>query len=669
MRNRLEQTKAVLRGNQGSGIVVVLITMLFVMLLGAALLYTSYTSYLVKLTDRAGKSNFYDASTAMNQVMAGIQGKASDAIGDAYTYVLTNYSDVDPAATFQTEFQSRLLQCSYTGTGGVTAALIYSSSGHYVYSPKGLLSFISAPSGAAVTVNGCDGAGGESPGSVTVETGASTSTITLKDVSLTYRNNGYETNVTTDISVDMPDFYQSTAEYTVSGLPDYALVARNGLSSSTIGDNQISGSVYAGNVSVTAGRLTLNNDSTLICADTVGVGGGSSSFWEDASGSLWTKNLAVGNSGTVTLGGNSYVSNDLELNQGSQAILKGDYYGFGTSTSDPEESSAILANGSHATLDLDDAKKLFLAGNSFVSNQASSLGASSILMGESIASKSDQLIYLVPESCLNGGSITSNPQIVAGPVGDLTGQVSLSGDLQTNYGAAVQQLTYPLGGGQFVVYFFMKFDTVEHANAYFRSYFETNPETVDEYLRKYLTIWGEAATLQSRGYTVSGSDSTLKLQDCVAGSMLLATANRLAGFYENLRVNLTTTVTNNPYGATNPYDYYVKSASLPDADSGSVMGCYWYATNGDYTVETGCPYSVIIAGGSVTVNADFTGLILCGGTVYLNASVNAGTFTDDLLSDMSAYMNGYGQSDDDDEDVKQSWNLDKLVYYRNWSKQ
>lgn len=675
MRDRLQQTVLALRGNQGSGIVVVVITMLFVSLLGAALLYTSYTCYLVKITDRAGKENFYDASTAMDQVTAGVQEKVSDAIANAYTYVLTNYSTVDPKTTFEEKFREELLDCEYVGDDLALHDLIYRLSSDYRYSPKGLLSFVKAPTGAGVNINGCTGGGGgtETPGSVEVEITADGATVTLQNVSLTYQDNGYETNVTTDIAIDMPDFYQSAAEYTVSGLPEYTLVAKNELCS--YNSNIIDGSVYAGKVNVVAHTLSLSNG-TLISPGPINLSDGGVGFSTAAECSVWAKDLRVGSNGAMTLNGKAYIADDLELNKNSQAVLGCDYYGFGMSEDDPNASSAILANGTSAGLNLINANKLFLAGNSFISGNAD------ILMGESVSAKTNQLVYLIPETSLTGGEVTSNPQVFTkaqiteanGSIKDLTANVQLAAELITQ-GVMVQQLVYPLSSDKYVVYLFIKFGTVEQANTYFAQYFTEHQTEIATYLENYLSISGKAALTQSRGNSIEKSGSTLELQEPVTTDTLRATANRLAGFYKNLCINLTTTDSGALASITNPYDYYVNAErvrSLTAGDSGTVSvggaSYFWLVTPDGYTVNSGCPYSVIIADGPVVVAADYQGLILCGSTIEMRANVTAGIHTDEILRDVGDYLAGYSSVTNDDG-TKESWNLHKLVYYRKWTKQ
>ena len=49
---------ASLRNNRGSGVVLVLVCMLFVSILGTTLLYMSYTGFRMKVAERQGKQTF-----------------------------------------------------------------------------------------------------------------------------------------------------------------------------------------------------------------------------------------------------------------------------------------------------------------------------------------------------------------------------------------------------------------------------------------------------------------------------------------------------------------------------------------------------------------------------------------------------------------------------------
>ncbi|NCC69852.1 MAG: hypothetical protein EOM14_16980, partial [Clostridia bacterium] len=124
-----------LKSNSGSGIITVLVTMLFITALGATLLFTSYTGYLIKVSERGGKDSFYSASTAMDEIKAGIQQAVTESLATAYTEVLSEYNalyNYTDDTAIQTEFSNIFINdlMSWPEDGGDT--LFVSSSEYYV---------------------------------------------------------------------------------------------------------------------------------------------------------------------------------------------------------------------------------------------------------------------------------------------------------------------------------------------------------------------------------------------------------------------------------------------------------------------------------------------------------------------------------------------------------
>ena len=79
--------------NRGSGIVVVLVSMTCIALMGASLLFMSYTAVRMRATERQASHDFYSAETAMDEIRSGAQSIASVALGKAYKTVLLTYSE------------------------------------------------------------------------------------------------------------------------------------------------------------------------------------------------------------------------------------------------------------------------------------------------------------------------------------------------------------------------------------------------------------------------------------------------------------------------------------------------------------------------------------------------------------------------------------------------
>lgn len=666
MKGRLSRAAAALRQNRGSGIVLILVTMLFVMLLGATLLYTSYTAYLVRLNERAGNRNFYNAETVMNEIVAGVQQTASDAIADAYTQVLVDYSST---SDHKTAFQDAFLDYMMDGRAD---SPIEKNGMNYQYRAEKLWDYASAPGGASFTVNGYSG-GDSVPAGRVVISSVEPITVTLKDVSVIYTDGDYQTSVTTDICVAAPDYYSYSAEYTATGLPDYALIAKTGLDTSS--DCRLAGSAYAGQVTAKNGTLTMDQDSTLISGSLMSLSDGAVKFVQNTGCSLWAGGLRLGSGSTATLNGKTFIQNDLELGRRATANLHGDYYGFGLGADTRDEtvkagqSSAILINDINAVLDVNGARRLFLAGNSFISGQGTTTSNTDILMGQSLATKIDQQFYLVPDSELEG--MTSNPQVMESEGLDLT-------TLSAKSGRATTALAYPLGStGKSVVYLFMKFSSIEEANSYFEGYFANNKAKVQEYLDKYVTISGQVrdGSFLTRGWVCSDVSGAVQLRtSVVAWESMADTALRWGKFYSNLSTTLTTQTSPDTAG-TNPYDYYVDSSKITADDGGSVEidgeTCSWKVTSGSYEVKSASEPQLIIAGGNVRVSTDYQGLILCGGTIQVDrtATITSGKNASVLLGKASKYLRNYGTGGTGGAGQdKENWSMDQLVYYRNWNK-
>jgi hypothetical protein len=669
MRKRIADAWKALQGNRGSGVLLILIAVFFVTILGATLLYLSYTGHLIHQTSQRSTDNFYDASSVMDEITAGVQNVASDAISAAYTDVLKKYSQLDdPSLTFDDVFRKEMLEKNnlITALGG----------GTYQYSVEEMYGYVNSedlPDGATFSVNGYDGTGTRVWGTATANDG-----IILRQVKVLYTYNGYETTVTADICIDLPDFYKYDNVGQAAGLPDYALVAKEGLTVIS-GATAVDGNAYAGTIQVTTGSLSLGDDTTTVVAGDVKIGAGTGKMTQAGTSSLWAANMIAGNGAQILLDGKTYLADDLELRKGATVTLKGEYYGFGDSESDPGSSSAILANGTGATLDLTDARRLFLAGVSFIGSESNA--ASGIAMSESIASKADQRIYLVPQNAINSGE--KNPRLMTLPadatqraavLDALAGSVTVPADMRS-YDVSVVPLAYPVGGEKYVVYLFWSFPTAAQADDFFRNAFESNQTLVSTYVNQYLQVIAQAQSQQTTGYGVSGSGSNLMLTDPYQAS-LTTQAGRYAGWYKNLRVSLTTT---DPAVTTrdNPFDYYVNTDLVSRTSglnkTGNIGGATYLVTSGDVTINGGNNWDLIITAGNVTVTGDYQGTILCGGEIQVTngARFTIGTNANLLLgsSEVAQYLRGYTTTDGGNiPDARKTWALDELIHYQNWRK-
>ena len=392
--------------NRGSGIVVVLVSMTCIALMGAALLFMSYTAVQMRATERQASRDFYSAETAMDELRAGAQSIASDALGRAYKTVLLTYSEGGQMDQLFADAYVKELENSNLLTLSGTS-----------YNLDILKAYVSTPPSGTLKVYSLD----DDPENLNDRPLAEkrNNIITLKNLCVEYTaNNGYTTKITSDISFGKPDFTYTFSGDRLSGLPEHALIA-NGALQQIAGDNStisVKGSAYVGSMDLrmSGSQLTIT-DGTLVCANNAVVSGYTDGgrLVTTSDVNFWTNRIEVKDSGTLSLNGETRVQDDLELADGkSKVTLKGSYYGFGDGTVPPENandnnnyndspsdySSAILINGLDCTLDISNLQNLMLAGRSYISDSMYAGETSSITgvgMLESISVRSNQQMYLL----------------------------------------------------------------------------------------------------------------------------------------------------------------------------------------------------------------------------------------------------------------------------------
>ena len=255
---------------------------------------------------------------------------------------------------------------------------------------------------------------------------------------------------------------------------------------------------------------------------------------------LWAQNMRL-RSAEIDLDGLINLKDDLTLaGKESRATLAGEYSGFGYPGEDsggeedadayasPDASSAIVINGQDTTLDLSGLDRLTISGRAYVAaaadagrNPAQSTeeagNKKNIMMGESVAVKSNQLIYMVPSEALGceiekdgtiGDSVYNcNPltmeqyqEIITNPDKfvflDGSREISALGnkklseyiDQETVAGgesAYVPEIVFKHTNAGPLVYCYLRFSDEDAANRYFRDYYSLNSQSVDRYTELY----------------------------------------------------------------------------------------------------------------------------------------------------------------------------------------
>lgn len=700
-----------IKNNKGSSIITVLIAMLLISALGATLLFTTYLGYQIKVSERSAKQNFYSAETAVNQIRDGVQQMVTDAIAAAYTRVLVEYNnplpgddgDDDTENKFKKFYYEALYSWEYAEDQRLFTAF-YDPDYPGGYVPAALISFV--PASEPVTVSGS--------GSVAFDGGH----VVLQGVRISHLREGFETTITTDIVIGVPEFEYSRAEYAQDGIPEFALIAKESLTQ-LFGDSTLTltGNAYAG-------RIDLQNNAHLTVDGGTVICGGTKSGIMEANGylnihgnltmdgaALWARRIVVDAGSSLVMTESTravaYVSDDLELaGDGALATLVGRYYGFGNSETSAADSSAILINGHDTRLDLSELDLLMLAGHSFVNPGTAAAQGGDVLMGQSLSVKSDQLAYMVPAHCM---AVGSNPYIHQG----LPDKATLDGEIVwgsktlsmlRDEGADVKSVTKKLGSGSsdtWITYFFFEFKNKSDANNYFRSYFQYNSDKIEQYLQIYSEFLDATNEPLSSGVTYddwnrSSAHPNLNLvkEAGITGKTAIsAIAASLKKQYANLRVTLSpsgradlATVPGSGDKAYDPYDYLVNKNAVAAltgtvttfAKDGKTTAAI---VKGNYSVSEALDESedirVIVATGNVAVNRAFMGLIISGGTIYMQSNMTAdrdlvaaalGAVSEDgkpLTDYLRADVDASGHADGDN---KSTWAVDTLVSYANWKK-
>lgn len=296
---------------------------------------------------------------------------------------------------------------------------------------------------------------------------------------------------------------------------------------------------------------------------------------------VWARDLYV-ESATLDLEGNCFIQDDLTTDGSYSGVyLSGIYNGYGTAIGTASGNSSILINGAHTTLDLSQLKQLNLAGHAYVgtlhynANENDTVNGdyiedidayleekekeeasgtdgddaddteeieentSDVLMGQSLAVKSDQLMYMVPVECMGYDGDTQilakNPMTYSEYTKFATTyetEVDDQGVAQTtdrlkytvvrldvimnkvggsinSYGASYVPV-FRRVNDDILVYFYLKFASDDKANQFFREYYAADKEAFDRYIENYLDVFRINSDI-----TAAGSD---KLS--LAGNML-----------------------------------------------------------------------------------------------------------------------------------------------------
>ena len=616
--------------NKGSALVVVIIAMAFIGILASVLMYMSLLNYQMKVNNLKAKDNFYSAETVLDEIRSYMGTQISESVGNAYENVLQNYSSTSAEEKtsklryyFLTDMQSKYMLAGSTdtnyydltkffGTDCLTPevrsrTVLETTSLDNLSDESGWRRIYLDESGTVKVTdrNGLEITTAENPkGRMKLYKDG----LGICALRVTYTDDsGYVSVIQTDLRIKVPeiDFSQAVTVPSITGISMIAQDSIQALSTDPNLPNEIGGSFYAdrfivgSNVTVDLKEPTdkKNPDKRMIAASELYLGQGAT-LNADQYGELWAGSITMhggspikaGSKGTIQFNGNGvYVANDLIMSGkdnvfSAGALLNeeytGEYVGFGDGSNG--DSSAIIVNGTNTEIYLNQLRNLTLAGNSYISlktgggtsgsaTNTAGENVSDIMMGQSIAVKSDQLAYLVPAECIgrstSGGSVLSqksnpitleeynatiwdvNNNRLRDGVVDVALDVpceALKGNTLASYGITsgnIEKYFKRLNSKITLVYYYVNFDagsdsSRSNANRYFRDYYSMNQSTMEA----YTGIYTKAIKLREEG---SGAYIMH-----LAGNVVMYDDAKTTGSRENVRQDsLTADASNSGYQA------------------------------------------------------------------------------------------------------------------------
>ncbi len=369
-----------------------------------------------------------------------------------------------------------------------------------------------------------------------------------------------------------------------------------------------------------------------------------------------------------------------------------------------------------------------------------------LMMGESISVKANQLLYMVPTECIGYKKSTNEQVIAKNPMTYAEYQLLADTEEEKKDGAGntvldaarqpVMEKVYDparlsilwnkLGGitytneykavfrrvnGTVLVYLYLDFGTNETlANEFYKAYYEYDPEGIKNYVNSYVSnmVWSSDlndATLSLAGnaFYLNRNDELMFIDDDFEDTDkyadMLAKKTTFSATHESLMHSLST----NYEGVTEEQLAEQIFYSLVDERKFTDLSGLDFTTGSDPTAikarissnsltypSDACPAGtkLIVAKGDIFINADFNGLAMAGGNIYICSGCTKIDYNPgDVLQAMRASAttttgktyyayNIFGASGeisyaaagaDQAEDVKVE--LQDLVVYQNWKKE
>ena len=683
------------KDDRGASLLAVLILMVVVSAIAVVITKITIVNIQMKEVERGTKKNFYSADAIMDDLRTGAREQAETALENAYADVLQHYVDYTSGGknaqdVFKQNYMNGLEK--YFADPMKTPVDTTNEQGNVVYRVAGY---------DADKVKGCILDGTQqgcfvAPADPKYEIDYGTGTFTLKDVRVVYKDaQDYETTITTDLVFSTPDMNFS-GQSQVKEFMKYALIADDQINVNA-SNVTVDGSVYAGVGGIVAsgnGTGELKGRMILTRGDIV-ADMGSALKVGDGNSSIWAENLMTTGKSAATLdvNGNIYVADDLALNaKESKVTLQGNYYGYNfqknygagdTVATDADFSSAIMINGKSSSLNIQNLKYLLLAGRTYISRGNNSSNTdihnTDIQMGESIAARTNQLAYYVPERYVKVESGESTllkwndaQKVRIGekeyPIGESdyaasihVDPVKLDGWL--NHANPIVPYYYTNG-----VNYYLNFKSQQDANEFYAAYYAGNTSKagglagtyldkdaliIDEHNKMIMTLSGDIMYRTKPEEMFQEKEVTIEPDNWKdSAGLLWDYCSKLAVSYKSLELGLkdfgqSVTPDQVRFSVTDEnghekidksidplFDKLIDRSALQEeiakhknpGDAGFTVyhpadDVYLIDNTGVYDLPTSITKGIVVATGSVKVSGNFEGLIISGGKVTFDANV------------------------------------------------
>lgn len=608
--------------NQGSAMVMVLSMIAFIAILGAIAMSTSLVNIKMRGMNRASDKNFYYLETALDEIYAQLGRESSEVLKEEYAVILGRlYQEEAETGSTPEKLNERnekaneaLKNAFIKGMADENRFHLDINMGEEASGKQNCMNAAARLEKFATTFLKSSDSTEQtqlavSVGAVSFEKEPSVvgqlqevySSLVFKDVCLTYVNPETDTEsaLTVDLRIDVP-----YVQFINSGdaLFDYILVANSGILAVSgngvlagSAQNVWNGKVYGGQISVDHATLTANS-ALMTSAGNLTVKNGSLKVGPDAEAGgesrVWAKGIEL-SSGAVLDAKNSsfFVRDDMTLTKNRNQVTLGNgssYYGYGNEgkkengtiveDSNTDNSSAILLNDKNSLVDFSNLDSLMLAGRAYLRFSTAAAGTSAdsqyiYPMGESLAVRATQSMYLMPESAIavDGKKAEMNPVVMSEMINELTIRVEVSAGIQDYVvkRSADGELTIDgqsddapaflvalSGTSGDKIYVYHNFKTNEERSLYFESYLKNNTPSFEALLKKGGMTAADSGVLMNEDgqilasgslYQVSGNNAEGEplfslvgtRKDGVSNSLKWVDfADNLKKSFENLQINL-----------------------------------------------------------------------------------------------------------------------------------